>query len=642
MNSPKEASTSKCKLNAISGRVVLIKKLALLTSLILLLFMMPTSAQDIAMYGDQQAFYPDSYMGFYSNGAPNGYTNPIMQFETDTTGSYDFEFLAKGQMAGPDYPVLRIVIDGNDVHMLTISSTTYTLYYITGTFNRTNNHTVEMNFTNDYWVSPGGAGNDRNAYVSRVTLHGNYSLVVHANVNYDNVLKYMTMSYGLNSKNSPWNYYNEPTPIERFKLLQTDYMRIWIMDDYYWGWNEEFKWMPYKPDGTYDYTNLDKYVSSLLTNVSAIPYVTFTWCPYSFTYDGKYDTREHSAIRDFEGCSDYMANVIEHFYLKCKNEWNYCGDFSKWYFAVYNEPDCGRTYDNGTVVTEWTGYSNPNLTAPRPYSVLFNLVYEKAKAKAPTAKIGGFNSCGYRYDRMKLFLQETNPDFVSYHIYTKDMQGYYRSSNNLSALIKQIEGKDLPIIIGEHNMNASWKNGADGQMKSQYGQVYMASALAWMIKSETDVELFFETETGNTDAQGNTAFNMWYRSYIPKPNYYARLWFVNNIKWGDKIIDTSTNYNSTEILATEGKDKILVVINRLNSTQVVNITFGKKIDEVFKINDDTAMKIMSNELILTLSGYEVDFYKIREYRKDYMPYIIILIISALIAYNWKKIKKALK
>lgn len=94
----------------------------------------------------------------------NLWSNGYMQENTAFTATTQLHVYARGQYAN-GWPIMTIAVDGKTIATTTVNSDAWKKfsYSVTG---YTGNHTVRINFTNDYYQS----GNDRNLYVRNMVV----------------------------------------------------------------------------------------------------------------------------------------------------------------------------------------------------------------------------------------------------------------------------------------------------------------------------------------------------------------------------------------------------------------------------------------------------------------------------------------
>ncbi|MBU1974891.1 MAG: hypothetical protein KKG59_00650 [Nanoarchaeota archaeon] len=541
----------------------------------------------------------DDQISYYSNG------NFSINFTIDSTDSYIFTITARGDLAGPDAPNMKLYVDENYVGNANVTGSwvTYEFYYNMdpGT------HRLDIAYTNDYYNFP----DDRNLYVDEIYLEGDYNLTPQIFIDFSNEVKEIDLLYGLNEKDRPTEYWNNSIVQDYYKDLDTRYVRIWVKD-----YNDPIKDLVaynWSGSGQYNFSNFERNVQAVLQDIGAKVYIGFEGCPAELSQGNQ--CNGDNAPNDISGCADYMAATVNHFNNICTNgTWNFCGDFSDWYWGIYNEPDCAGGWAN------WTGN--------HAYITFFNEAYTRIKTLVPSASVGGWDSCGIEpgSSKLTLFLTESTPDFISWHNYNYDSKRIsYTIPNNISAMIDTFDST-LPKILSEHNINGTWDPSTDPAIQNQQGAMWMGSALLWLIQTDVDLELFFEG-TGHNNSWG---FGLWSslesENYMTTPAYDVRELFTAHNSIGSSIYQSYSHDQLTEVLAVQNPNKILTIVNRRNRTMVVNITTDSFFGDVNWLNNASVLEHTGINVKIPLEGLEVLFLELDDtYRSIVAPDFGILV-----------------
>jgi uncharacterized protein (TIGR03790 family) len=103
---------------------------------------------------------PES-QGLYSGG--DGIEQSL---QISSNGTYRFDIDAQGQYAGGAWPQMKVSVDGQQVALIEVNTAAFRVFPVTTSL-KAGAHTLQIAFTNDYWVSP----LDRNLFVDKVDVY---------------------------------------------------------------------------------------------------------------------------------------------------------------------------------------------------------------------------------------------------------------------------------------------------------------------------------------------------------------------------------------------------------------------------------------------------------------------------------------
>lgn len=227
-------------------------------------------------------------------------------------------------------------------------------------------------------------------------------------------------------------------------------------------------------------------------------------------------------------------------------------------------------------------------------------IYNKAatamKAKDSQIKVGGPVLTWDEPDRLADFLQACGPnvDFISWHRYgsgnakesTQKLMSYtpkYKEQvTKLRTVATQyIPDRKVPLLLGEYNINYSWKSGENRQ-NTHIGAVWFASVLKHLADAGIDMATSWHLKDGiygmidpkNKLRPAATVF-AWGRKYLT-----------------GKVMDTESSHPFVEVMAVGQKDRerSLLLINKSAATAKVSVPLTQnaapKNLQMFSLNAD--------------------------------------------------------
>jgi hypothetical protein len=291
----------------------------------------------------------------------------------------------------------------------------------------------------------------------------------------------------------------------------------------------------------------------------------------------------------------------------CKsNRYSAPCDVNTWYFEVWNEP----------FGDEWWAEPNPR------YPILFNAVMPRIKEIAPGSKVGGFGTW-YLPDeknaRLKAFLRDSDPDYVTIHHYGNIRNKYARDAGKM-ADVKLVAGEyvtalrdyldstgnmDVEIIEGEYSSDytASYMPHLD----EQFTAAWYASALIWHIKTQAvPIEMFYS----GTSLHKDKGFAMWSSELKTWPVYDMKRQFTSVNAYGSNILTTTYDEDVIDaLLISKPQGVFLTVVNKLDRETIATInTKGYSLTDI-----ETGFVYEPNldEAVIRLEPYEVKFYSLK-------------------------------
>lgn len=226
-------------------------------------------------------------------------------------------------------------------------------------------------------------------------------------------------------------------------------------------------------------------------------------------------------------------------------------------------------------------------------------IYNKAamamKAKDSQIKVGGPALTWDEPKRLAAFLQacEPNVDFISWHRYgsgnakesTEKLMSYtpkYREQvTKFRAVARQyIPDRKVPLLLGEYNINYSWKSGENRQ-NTYIGAVWFASVLKHLADAGIDMATSWHLKDGvygmidpkNKLRPAATVF-AWGRKYLT-----------------GRVMDTESDHPFVEAMAVTQEDgmRSLLLINKSATTAKVSVELtdaASKNLQMFSLNAD--------------------------------------------------------
>ncbi len=256
---------------------------------------------------------------------------------------------------------------------------------------------------------------------------------------------------------------------------------------------------------------------------------------------------------------------------------------------------------------------------------IYNKAAKAMKAKDPSIKIGG---PVMNYDNTRIlanFLENCaeNVDFISWHRYgtgnpekstdelmaiTPDYKKQVRKLRSITS--RYIPERKIPLLLGEYNINYSWKSG-ELRQNSHIGAVWFASVLKHLAESEIEMAT----------------------SWHLKNNIYGMIDRQNNLRpvatvfaWGNKyltgtVVETDSDNPQIESLAVnqESGRRSLLLINKSSAPAQVNLQmfpnkFSAKKVEAVSLTENGITDIADPLAIIkfqsvTMSGYSLILFK---------------------------------
>lgn len=380
--------------------------------------------------------------------------------------------------------------------------------------------------------------------------------------------------------------------------VNSEYIRVWVSSPE----NREST-IPLQEDGSYNFTNLDKFINAVLKS-GATPFVVFAHAPYTFGKGHGEDPPEND--HEF---ADYVQTIVKYYNDACKNNQlvKPC-NVNNWYFEIWNEP-----------CTEIWWESDP----PR-YVTLYNIIYPKIKSVAPNSKVGGFSGSflGDRSNNTNLikFLQNSQMDFISIHHYGNVLYGYsnkkmkyikfiyHDTMLELREVIRKFHA-DIEIIEGEYNSDS--REEYMPYLDEAFTAAWYASALIWQIKSQNvSLEMFYS----GTSNRLNGGFGMWSKGsdgvFKLWPVYFMKKSFVKYNKKGSDLFHTSSSSDFLDMLAVRNFDHVFITV--VNKQDIECTAYIKVLEHNYTYlmnteDNDEKYYIYENTASIPLKPYEVMF-----------------------------------
>ena len=410
------------------------------------------------------------------------------------------------------------------------------------------------------------------------------------------------ISYGSNEDS--WLQFTQNTLFHNLhKDVNSKYIRTWI---YCVSYMEDS--IPYE-GSTYDFAALDNYINAILDS-NAIPFVVFA---NGIESCGGESHGNPPPSNDYE-YADYVETVIKHFNDNCNNNlYSKQCNIDDWYFEVWNEPYHDKWWEGD----------------PPRFSVMFNIIYSRIKA-ITSAKVGGPTGTyvlGYPSytQRMKSFLINSKPDFISIHHYgnmlSPPLLRHYTEAQKmedikllfhdsilaLRQLAIQNNKQNIEIVNSEYSSDSTAEYMS--HLDEQFTATWYASALINQIKSQKiDIELFYS----GTSTLSDGGFGMWNFKGELFPSYYMKKSFVKYNKKGSSILDTVYDPNSVDILAVENNQgRFITIVNKRDKDNSINLTLlNIESKELVDLNSQEKYLVLSNTVQINLKPYEVKFFQV--------------------------------
>jgi hypothetical protein len=419
------------------------------------------------------------------------------------------------------------------------------------------------------------------------------------------------LAYGANEDN--WFEFSRNQELRKFhEDVGSQYIRVWLSAQPY-----KPSSFPLQPDGSYDFGGVDAYISSVLDS-GAIPFVVFA----HYNVCGLND-KHYPAPFDFSWCEGngvppahddiefaaYIAEVVEHFAEKCLlSKYSKSCDVNEWYFEIWNEP----------YGAEWW------TAKPPRYSLMFNVVREKIKDIVPGAKVGGPGGVfvtGFPSSKIPLFLESSNPDFVSIHHYgnilalmkytdsnrIRDVEKIlYDSPRALRELTLKGNSPNIEIVNSEYSSDNSGEYAQ--RLDEDFTAAWYASALISQIKSQAvDIELFY----GGSSRLSSGGFGMWNVDGRRYPTYFMKKSFVHYNLEGSIIFESKSS-EKFEILAVQnGRGKFITAVNKGDRHGLMDLRLsGGEFEGIVDLQSGQRLRAKKQSVQVEFGPYEVRFFEV--------------------------------
>ncbi|MFK4088022.1 PA14 domain-containing protein [Kribbella sp. NPDC020789] len=248
----------------------------------------------------------------------------------------------------------------------------------------------------------------------------------------------------------------------------------------------------------------------------------------------------------------------------------------------------GNEHDNG---------GNPKKMTAAEYSARYNQVHDALHALDPAVQVGGPALASYEpqlgtpYMDTFLTVSGSRVDFVDYHDYgagytrytpeqllTTVIESYSSDIADLKARVVRLTGREVPIQIGEWNMDYEDPDGT--LMLSQLATVWGSAALGTMLESGVSTLLYGDkngnatknTGLGITSTEGEGGIPV----SAPTPIYHGVGMFTGEglfRRFGATMVSTTSGSNLLHAFAsTGGKNIVLVNAGTSATTTNLNLT----------------------------------------------------------------------
>ncbi|GAB3935848.1 hypothetical protein GCM10029976_046810 [Kribbella albertanoniae] len=248
----------------------------------------------------------------------------------------------------------------------------------------------------------------------------------------------------------------------------------------------------------------------------------------------------------------------------------------------------GNEHDNG---------GNPKKMTADEYSARYNQVHDALHVLDSAVQVGGPALAAYEpqygtpYMDTFLTLSGSRVDFIDYHDYGAGYARYtpeellstvidsYRSDiADLKARTARLAGRDVPIQIGEWNMDYSDPDGT--LMLSHLATVWGAAALGTMLQSGVATLLYGDkngsasknTGLGITSTEGEGGIPV----SAPTPIYHGLGMFTGEglfRHFGTTMVTTASSTNLLRAFASNGaKNIVLINADTTATTTTLNLT----------------------------------------------------------------------
>ncbi|TCO41552.1 glycosyl hydrolase family 39 [Kribbella antiqua] len=240
---------------------------------------------------------------------------------------------------------------------------------------------------------------------------------------------------------------------------------------------------------------------------------------------------------------------------------------------------------------------NPKKMTADEYSARYNQVHDALHALDPAVQVGGPALSSYEpqlgtpYMDTFLTVSGSRVDFIDYHDYgagytrytpeqllTTVIEGYSSDIADLKARVARLTGRDIPIQIGEWNMDYEDPDGT--LMLSHLATVWGSAALGTMLESGVSTLLYGDkngnatknTGLGITSTEGEGGIPV----SAPTPIYHGLGMFTGEglfRRFGATVVPTTSSSNLLHAFAsTGGKNIVLVNADTTATTTSLNLT----------------------------------------------------------------------
>jgi hypothetical protein len=240
---------------------------------------------------------------------------------------------------------------------------------------------------------------------------------------------------------------------------------------------------------------------------------------------------------------------------------------------------------------------NPKKMTADEYSARYNQVHDALQALDPAVQVGGPALASYEpqlgtpYMDTFLRVSGSRVDFIDYHDYgagytrytpeqllTTVIEGYSSDIADLKARVARLTGRDIPIQIGEWNMDYEDPDGT--LMLSHLATVWGSAALGTMLESGVSTLLYGDkngnatknTGLGITSTEGEGGIPV----SAPTPIYHGLGMFTGEglfRRFGATVVSSTSSSNLLHAFAsTGGKNIVLVNADTTATTTGLNLT----------------------------------------------------------------------
>jgi Glycosyl hydrolases family 39 len=203
---------------------------------------------------------------------------------------------------------------------------------------------------------------------------------------------------------------------------------------------------------------------------------------------------------------------------------------------------------------------------------IYNRVAQAMKAKDQRIKVGGPGLTWDEPIRLGSFLQACGPnvDFISWHRYASGnvnvstatlMSFTPRYGEQVRMLrrvaVQNIPNRRIPLLLGEYNINYSWKSGENRQ-NTHIGAVWFASALKHLAEAGVDMATSWNLKDG--------IYGLIDHRNQPRLAATVFAWAIKYLT--GSVMATNSNNSFVEAMAVQqvGGKRSLLLINKLDSS----------------------------------------------------------------------------